>query len=60
MERNVLSPEHSDMIYVIFRVYNLGSESMGLKIYMDPGTLRREGSLLFTAEHWSVKPAPVT
>jgi hypothetical protein len=57
MERNVLSPGHGDSIYVIFRVYNLGQESMGLKIYMDPGTLRRNGSLDFTAEQWSVEPA---
>jgi hypothetical protein len=41
-------------MYVIFRVFNLGNDSIGLKVLVDPGTLRQPGELAFTAETWSV------
>ncbi|KAI1421444.1 hypothetical protein F5Y12DRAFT_767727 [Xylaria sp. FL1777] len=43
-------------IYVIFRVYWLGQENMGLAIYLDPESLRRSGHLKFQSELWSVVP----
>ncbi|KAI1487736.1 hypothetical protein F5X96DRAFT_681025 [Biscogniauxia mediterranea] len=46
-------------IYAIFRVYHLGQDNMGLRIYFDPETLRRSGKLAFTAETWSVVPVEV-
>lgn len=40
---------------MIFRVFNVDKQSVGLKIYMDPVLL--EGiALLFTPEAWSVVP----
>lgn len=44
----------TSVIYVIFRVYNLGQDDIGLKIYFDPGT---SGQLEFRAQTWSIIPA---
>ncbi|KAI1633135.1 hypothetical protein F4809DRAFT_624584 [Biscogniauxia mediterranea] len=46
-------------IYAIFRVYHLGQDNMGLRIYFDPESLRLSGKLEFTAETWSVVPVEV-
>jgi hypothetical protein len=43
-------------IYALFRVFNLGRSSMGLKIYIDPAEQRRLGKLSFTSEKYSVVP----
>jgi hypothetical protein len=47
----------SRSIYVIFRVYSLGKPNIGMKIYLDPEELRRDGKLDFTTELWSVRPS---
>ncbi|KAL3294422.1 ino80 chromatin remodeling complex protein [Colletotrichum asianum] len=54
--RNNLVTDDSDTMYVIFRVYNLGQKDIGLKVYVDPETLRLAGRLKFTGETWSVVP----
>ncbi|KAH9237080.1 hypothetical protein K456DRAFT_1495726 [Colletotrichum gloeosporioides 23] len=54
--RNNLVTDDSDTMYVIFRVYNLGQQDIGLKVYVDPETLRLAGRLKFTGETWSVVP----
>jgi Ino eighty subunit 1 len=41
-------------IYVIFRVFNLGSDSIGLKVLVDPESIRQRGEIEFTAKTWSV------
>ncbi|QSS52986.1 hypothetical protein I7I53_00094 [Histoplasma capsulatum var. duboisii H88] len=46
----------NDEIYMIFRVYHLDKESIGVQIYLDPESLRQEGRLIFTAESYSVVP----
>lgn len=46
----------SQKIYVIFRVYDLGKESLNVKIYVDPEAYRRGGSLEFTQHTWTVRP----
>lgn len=57
MRNNVISDGAvRDVIYVIFRVYNLGSNDMGVKVYLDPETLRLSEQLSFTADTWSVVP----
>lgn len=44
-------------VYVIFRVFNLGAESTGLAIYVDPQEQRRTGKLEFTTtEKYTVVP----
>ncbi|KAI0198817.1 hypothetical protein F4808DRAFT_472474 [Astrocystis sublimbata] len=45
-----------DTIYVIFRVFWLGHENMGLRVYLDPEALRRTNQLEFQSESWSVIP----
>jgi hypothetical protein len=41
-------------IYVIFRVFNLGNDSIGFKVLVDPESIRQRGELEFTAVTWSV------
>ena len=44
-------------VYVILRVFNLGQEDMGMRIYVDPATMERNGELEFKAETYTVVPA---
>ena len=43
-------------VYMILRVYDLGQDEIGLRIYLDPETLRRNNSLKFMAESYCVQP----
>lgn len=45
-------------VYIIFRVFNIGSKGMGMRVYVDPEELRLQEDLVFTGEHWSVTPGP--
>lgn len=59
MQENTNGPsgnDKQDNIYTIFRVFNLGKESTGLKIYMDPEEQRRLGKLKFTTKKYAVVP----
>ncbi|KAI0182894.1 hypothetical protein EV127DRAFT_40641 [Xylaria flabelliformis] len=56
MQDNTNETENTSTIYVIFRVYWLGQENMGLEIYLDPESLRRSGQLKFQGELWTVVP----
>ncbi|RYP49446.1 hypothetical protein DL768_004856 [Monosporascus sp. mg162] len=49
-----LSTQNS--IYIIFRVFNLYTSEVNVKLYVDPAKLEREGQLVFTADRWTVKP----
>ncbi|RFU29542.1 hypothetical protein B7463_g6794, partial [Scytalidium lignicola] len=48
--------KNQNVIYMILRVFNLGKESIGVRIYVDPDALRHNGQLKFTADKWSVVP----
>ncbi|KAE9369948.1 hypothetical protein N431DRAFT_381328 [Stipitochalara longipes BDJ] len=48
--------ENQTVVYALFRVFNLGKSSMGLKIYIDPAEQRRVGKLAFTSKTYSVVP----
>lgn len=50
--------EDLDSIYVILRVFNVGQDSAGMKVYVDPDFMRERRELSFTAETWSVVPGP--
>ncbi|KAI3332631.1 hypothetical protein F4824DRAFT_474516 [Ustulina deusta] len=52
----VNSSADSPTIYVIFRVFNVDKDSIGLKIYMDPEKLRCDGLLVFTEQAYAVTP----
>ncbi|KAL5334193.1 hypothetical protein BJX70DRAFT_378796 [Aspergillus crustosus] len=43
-------------VYLICRVYDLGLESMGMKIFVDPYVMEGAGELRFTADTWTVTP----
>ena len=46
----------SNKRYAIFRVYNLGRDSLNVKIYVNPEAHRRQGSLEFAQHTWKVTP----
>ncbi|KAK5625070.1 hypothetical protein RRF57_000786 [Xylaria bambusicola] len=52
----VLSDSRHPTIYVVFRVFNVDKDSIGVKIYVDPDKLRRDGALVFTEQVYSVTP----
>ncbi|KAF2464794.1 uncharacterized protein BDR25DRAFT_380700 [Lindgomyces ingoldianus] len=58
MENMQLSAE-SDLgeIYLVARVFGLGGSGMGLKLYVDPASLRNERELVFQADKYAVTPA---
>ena len=57
MHRMALSPDYlSTEVYIILRVFNLGQENMGMRVYVDPA---RNGELVFEADSFTVKPAEV-
>lgn len=41
-------------IYALFRVYGMESGSIGFKLFVDPESARRRGTLAFEAEGWTV------
>ncbi|KAL3476148.1 hypothetical protein BJX99DRAFT_270598 [Aspergillus californicus] len=45
-------------VYVIFRVFNVGTGSTSLQVYVNPGLMEQRNELTFTAENWSVVPGP--
>ncbi|KAH6874355.1 hypothetical protein B0T10DRAFT_205754 [Thelonectria olida] len=50
------SNEDRSEVYMIFRVFWLNSDRIGLRIYFDPEQLRQDGQLVFTGQTWSVTP----
>ncbi|RFU34079.1 hypothetical protein B7463_g2224, partial [Scytalidium lignicola] len=57
MQANALRQGYtSAQIYMICRVYDLGKDSMNLKIYVDPEAHRQRNALLFAA-NWTVRPS---
>jgi hypothetical protein len=44
-----------DTIYIIFRVFNLYSNEIDLRLYVNPPELEREGKLEFSAEKYTVR-----
>ena len=43
-----------DEIYLILRVYKLGQEDMGMRIPLDPATMKDAGHLIFEPESYTV------
>ena len=43
-------------VYVIARVFRLGGNRMGIKLYVDPASLRSSKELAFNADKYSVTP----
>ncbi|KAH8800361.1 hypothetical protein F5884DRAFT_891279 [Xylogone sp. PMI_703] len=55
MERMQLNGAANE-VYLIMRVFSLGVSGMGLKVYMDPATLRRDRGLIFKTDKYAVTP----
>lgn len=43
-------------VYIIFRVFNLGRNNLGVKLYVDPEAHRLRGDLVFESQSWTVRP----
>jgi hypothetical protein len=59
MQRHKLDAESQvaeSTIYVIFRVFDLGKDTMNLRIYIDPESLRVQDRLRFSPESYNVVP----
>lgn len=58
MRNATLSEGNNSKIYVIFRVYQLdqGDRGPGLKVYVDPESLRLSRVLDFSAQTWTITP----
>lgn len=54
IQSNNMESRQTNGLYVIFRVFDIGKDSMGLKILVDPESMRQREELAFTAETWSV------
>ncbi|KAH6986493.1 hypothetical protein BKA56DRAFT_670643 [Ilyonectria sp. MPI-CAGE-AT-0026] len=52
--------EDRSEVYMIFRVFWLNSDRIGMCIYFDPEQLRQDGRLVFTGQTWSITPGPGT
>jgi Domain of unknown function (DUF3883) len=55
MEKMQLVENVSDCVYLIARVFNVGTSGTGLQIHVDPATLRQQGRLEFFADEYKVK-----
>ncbi len=56
-EMALVEGQVSHKIYIIFRVYNLGRDSLNVKLYVDPWAHRRrgnQGTLVFAEHTWTV------
>lgn len=47
--------DHSE-VYMILRVFDVLSEEIRMRVYLDPEKLRLNEDLIFTGETWSVVP----
>jgi hypothetical protein len=57
MQENTNGNGNRASVFMIFRVYNLESGEVGLKVMADPEGLRVRGELEFAVESWSVVTA---
>jgi hypothetical protein len=45
----------SERVYIVCRVYDLGKDSMNMKMYVDPEAHRQANTLSFAENGWIVK-----
>lgn len=43
-------------VYIVMRVFNLGQDNIGVRLYVDPGTMERNGMLNFEPASYIVTP----
>ena len=59
MQRMQIKPETpAAQVMIVFRVFNIDREEMGLKLIVDPETHRQNETLDLAAEKWMVRPSP--
>jgi len=47
----------TESLYIIFRIFRLGSDDVGIRVLVDPESMRRRGELTFTTATWTVVAA---
>jgi hypothetical protein len=47
--------EGDTKVYIIFRVFNMFSDEINVKLYVDPVELERRGELDFSTDTYTVK-----
>lgn len=52
--RDTHSSQTRDAVYVVFRVFSLEDDSIGLRVYVDPEQHRLDGELVFAADSVTV------
>lgn len=58
MQNYRLEPDRrSQNVYLLARVFGIASKEVGLRIYVDPETARRNGELQFSVDTWKVNTA---
>ena len=48
----------STNVYVIMRVFNLGQDNIGMRLYVDPAAMELDGRLMFEPSNYTVTPGP--
>jgi hypothetical protein len=56
MESMELDNEPSSQVYIVARVFKLAASGIGLKLYLDPTSLRKQERLRFKADQYRVTP----
>ena len=46
--------DNLETVYMVFRVFNLGNNNIGLRVIVDPESMRLRDKLSIIAESWSV------
>lgn len=49
--------ENTRHIYIVFRVFKLRGDEIGLKLYVDPEGMRQRRELEFNADKYEVTPS---
>ena len=50
-----LCKEGDETVYIIFRVFNMFSDKINVKLYIDPAELERQGELDFSTDTYTVR-----
>lgn len=50
--------EQKGAVYIIFRVFNLYTDRIDVRLFVNPAALERQGLLRFSPERYSVRATP--
>lgn len=53
--KNLCADDGDKHVYIIFRVFNMFSDRINVKLYIDPAELERQGELDFSTDTYTVR-----